>query len=99
MSGLRPFEMTQFYRRLAERGLCTADLAAQVGVTRQALCRVLNGARRRGAIWKRVAALLTPEERHLLDVALCHPWNSRRVARRPKWERVAGQVRGEGVAA
>ena len=91
MSGLKPYEMNQFYARLAARGVDTSALAAQVGVSRPALCRVLNGARRRGPIWNRVAPLLTADERQLLDVAHRHPWNKKRVSSRPRWAKVALQ--------
>ncbi len=95
MSGLKPFEIDLFYRRLHARGEDTSTLAAKVGVTRSALSRVLNGARRRGPIWRRVAPLLTPEEIALLDVAHRHPWNKKRVLARPRWAKVAAQFQPE----
>lgn len=95
MSGLRPYEMNRFYSMLAARGLDTATLAEQVGVSRPALCRVFNGSRRRGPIWRRVAPLLTEAERALLDVAQCHPWNRKRLAGRPRWAKVAKHFQGE----
>lgn len=85
MSGLRPVEMDQFYRRLHGRGLDTAGLADLVNASRPAVTRVLNGARRRGPLWLKVAAHLQPAEIALLDVAHCHPWNNKRVEKRPKW--------------
>lgn len=89
MSGMKPPEMSQFYRLLHERGLTTDALAEQVNVGRPTLCRVLNGARRRGPVWRRVVKLLTEEEITLLNVAQCSPWNKSRVAKRPKWTGLA----------
>jgi transcriptional regulator with XRE-family HTH domain len=85
MSGFKPPELSQFYRSLRARGLVTAQLAEMVGVTRPALTRVLNGARRPGPIFNRVAAHLTAEELRLLHVAHSSTWNTRRVAKRPRW--------------
>lgn len=93
MSGLKPPELTRFYHCLASRHLTTEFLAAEVGVSRTALCRVLNGSRRRGPIWRRVEAFLTTEEKALLDVAHCHPWNKKRLQARPKWSRVVHLLR------
>lgn len=89
MSGLKPPELSRFYRRIDARGLTTTVLAESVGVSRTALCRVLNGSRRRGPIWRRVAPLLTAEEIALLDVAHRHPWNRKRLLARPKWSKAA----------
>lgn len=85
MSGLRPIEMERFYKRLHARGLDTSKLAALVGRSRARVTEVLNGSRRRGALWKRLAAHLEPEEIALLDVVQSHTWNKKRVARRPAW--------------
>lgn len=95
MSGLKPFEMNQFYDSLASRGLDTTKLAEQINVSRTALCRVLNGSRRRGPIWNRVAPLLTDRERELLDVAHRHPWNKKRLLARPRWAKVADRFHAE----
>lgn len=95
MSGLKPFEMNQFYDSLASRGLNTSRLAEQINVSRPALCRVLNGSRRRGPIWNRVAPLLTEHERALLDVAHRHPWNKKRLLARPRWAKVAERFQPE----
>lgn len=89
MSGLKPPELSAFYRSLHARGYNCDTLAAKVGVGRASLSRVLNGSRRRGPIWNRVVAHLTPEELKLLDVAHRHPWNRKRLLKRPKWSRVA----------
>jgi len=97
MSGLRPFEITRFYARLRARGTNSTKLAAQVGVGRPALCRVLNGSRRRGPIWRRVMQLLTPDEIALLDVAQSHAWNRQRIAKRPRWAKVAAQFEGRAA--
>ena len=85
MAGLRPIEMERFYRKLGERGLTVNDIAAAVGRSRPTVTRVLNGSRRRGPIWKKVERILLPSEIALLDVALCSPWNNRRLAKRPVW--------------
>jgi hypothetical protein len=77
--------MNQFYARLHARKLDTSALADLVNASRPAVTRVLNGARRRGPLWTKLAAHLRPEEIKLLDVAHCHPWNNRRVEKRPKW--------------
>jgi hypothetical protein len=87
MAGLKPPELNAFYRRLQNRGLTTTQLATMIGVGRPALCRVLNGSRRPGSIWAKVSPLLTPEERELITVAHRHPWNRKRILRRPKWSR------------
>lgn len=85
MSGFKPPELSEFYRLLHNRGVDTATLANAIGVSRPALTRVLNGARRQGPIFKRVAALLTPRELRLLHVAHSSTWNTRRVEKRPRW--------------
>jgi len=98
MSGLKPPELTRFYHSLAARGLTTEILAVQVGASRTSLCRVLNGSRRRGPIWRRVAGLLLPAEQALLDVAHSHPWNKKRLQARPRWSRVARLLRPSPAA-
>lgn len=85
MAGLRPIELDHFYARLHARNLDTTVLAEIVGCSRPALTRVLNGARKRGPIWRRVARHLHAEEIALLDVAHRSPWNNRRTSRRPTW--------------
>lgn len=85
MSGLRPDAMRQFYTRLHDRGENTDTLARAVGRSRPTVTRLLNGSRRRGPAWAALAKHLTPEELALLDVAQCHPWNKKRIDRRPKW--------------
>lgn len=92
MAGLKPPEMNRFYAKIHERGLDTAKLAEQVGRSRSIVTRVLNGSKRRGATWKRLCALLTPDEIALLDVAHRSPWNIRRVAARPKWTQEKAQA-------
>jgi len=85
MSGFRPIEMDYFYRRLHARGLDTKTLAAMVGRNHASVSRVLNGSRRRGALWEKIKRHLQPEEIALLDVAHSSPWNKRRLEKRPKW--------------
>lgn len=85
MSGLKPFEITQFYRRLHDRGLNVGVLAERLGRSSGTVSRVINGSRRRGPLWKRLARHLTDDEIRLLDVAKSSSWNTRRIARRPQW--------------
>src|SRR6185437_8383075 len=85
MSGLRPVELDQFYRRLHDRGLSTTALALQVGRNACTVSRVLNGSRRKGPLWRRLSALLTIEEKQLLHVAESSTWNKKRVESRPRW--------------
>ena len=91
MSGFKPPELSQFYRQFHARQapdgrrMDTAVLAELVGVARPSVTRVLNGARRRGPLWPKIARHLTAEEIALLDVAHASTWNTRRVAKRPKW--------------
>lgn len=87
MSGLKPPQMSDFYRSLRGRGVTTEILADLIGVSRPTLCRVLNGGRRRGPVWAKVEPLLTPQELGLLDVAHCHPWNKKRAEKRPRWSK------------
>ena len=85
MSGFKPPELSEFYRHIRSRALTAGILAEFAGCTRPALTRVLNGARRRGPIWDKIAPVLTEEERRLLDVAHSSTWNTARVAKRPRW--------------
>jgi transcriptional regulator with XRE-family HTH domain len=85
MSGIKPPELQRFYDSLAARGLSPEKLADIIQRSRPAVTRVLNGSRRRGPIWKKLLPYLSADEVALLDVAHCSPWNSKRVAKRPKW--------------
>jgi hypothetical protein len=89
MSGLKPPQIFTFHQKLRKRGLNVKLLAEP------ALTRVLIGSRRRGPLWDKVKPLLLPEEIELLDVALRHPWNIRRIAKRPRWAKVAAQFQRE----
>lgn len=60
-------------------------LAEAVGRDHSTVSRVLNGARRRGPIWRRLEQLLLPAELALLDVARGSTWVEKRVAKRPRW--------------
>lgn len=91
MSGLKPPQIYTFHQKLRERGLNVKLLAEQIGVSRPTLTRVLIGSRRRGHVWEKVKPHLLPAEIELLDVALRHPWNNRRIANRPRWAKVAAQ--------
>lgn len=92
MSGIKPIELTQFYSRIEARGITVLKLCEICGRSRPTVTRMLNGSRRRGPVWKKIEAALMPEELALLDVALCSPWNSARVAKRPVWNaaKIAG---------
>lgn len=91
MAGFKPPQLTAFYwkfhARTAPDGrrFDTAVLAELVGASRPAVTRVLNGARRRGPLWPKIARFLTAEEVALLDVAHSSTWNTRRVEKRPRW--------------
>jgi transcriptional regulator with XRE-family HTH domain len=85
VSGIKPIEQTQFYRRLRERGMTIEKLMEHTGRSRVTVTRVLNGSRRRGPVWAKIKPLLAPDEIALLDVAHCSPWNIRKVEKRPVW--------------
>lgn len=85
MSGIKPLELTKFYASLRRRDKDVDLLAFCIGVKRPTLTRVLNGTRRRGAVWKRVEPLLTGEEIELLDVAHRSLWNTKAALKRPVW--------------
>lgn len=98
MSGLRPDSMRVFFRLLHARDLDVSKLATTLGRSRATVTRVLNGSRRRGPLWRKLAALLTPEELALLDVAQGDPWNKKRIQKRPRWAAVARKFEKELVA-
>jgi hypothetical protein len=85
MSGLKPVEMSEFHRRLRARGMSINALADAVARDHSTVSRVLNGARRRGPIWRRLEQLLMPAELALLDVAQASTWNKKRAVKRPRW--------------
>lgn len=91
MSGIKPLELTEFYRRLhsrrapSGRRMDTFVLADLSGMSRPTVTRILNGSRRRGPSWPKIARHLTPEELALLDVAHFSTWNTQRAARRSRW--------------
>jgi hypothetical protein len=83
---LKPTALSDFYRKLHARGESTATLAEKLGVSGGAVRRLTGGFRRRGPLWKRLTALLTDDERALLDyVERCTTWNAERASRRPRW--------------
>lgn len=84
MSATKPIALVEFYRSLHARGLTVELLAEFIGRSRSTVTRVLNGSRRRGPVWRRLAGHLTPRELELLDVALSSTWNTRAL-RRPVW--------------
>lgn len=93
MAGLKPPQLTDFYHSLAKRGVTTDSLALAINCSRPTLCRMFNGSRRRNWMWSKVRTLLTEPEIILLDVALCHPWNKKRIAKRPRWKQVENQFK------
>jgi hypothetical protein len=92
MSGIKVGELSAFYRKLHARGENVTRLAERIHVSRPALTRVLNGARRRGPIWRRVLPLLSPAEVKLLDVAHSSPWNATLRFNRPRWSREKAEM-------
>lgn len=87
MSGIKPLELTEFYRALHARGESTDGLAKQLRAS-PAVVRKLIGmlSRRRGAVWRGLLELLTARERALLfDVEQCSAWNTQQAAKRPRW--------------
>lgn len=87
MSGIKPLELTEFYRSLHARGESTNGLANQLNAS-PAVVRKLIGMlrRRRGMVWDGLLRLLTDREKALLlDVEQCSAWNVAQVAKRPKW--------------
>jgi hypothetical protein len=85
MSGIKPPELTSFYSHLHARGWDTVKLAQSVCLSRSTITRVLNGSRRPGHVWIKLKPFLTPDEIQLVHVAHCSAWNTKRVAKRPKW--------------
>jgi hypothetical protein len=85
MAGIKPPELYEFYLKLHARGESTQSLGIKVGRSHSIVSRVLNGGRRRGPVWSKLAALLTEEEKQLLDVAQSSTWNTKRIANRPQW--------------
>lgn len=81
----KPPELYEFYRLLRERLMDTGKLAAVLNVSRPAVTRVLNGARRRGPLWPKVVALLKPLEIAALEAAHQTRWAKDRISKRPKW--------------
>lgn len=85
MSGIKPTPLADFYRAFHARGLTVELLAEFVGRSRVTVTRVLNGARRRGPVWDKIATQLTPKEIALLDVAHSATWNTKNMVKRPTW--------------
>jgi hypothetical protein len=68
MAGLKDPRMTQFYRALHARGETLSTLAAKLGLqTHSYVARLVGGRSRNGAWWPRLVALLTEDERRLID--------------------------------
>lgn len=87
MSGIKPIELTEFYRSLRARGESTDGLAKKLNAS-PAVVRKLIGMlkRRRGFVWQGLLKLLTRRERKLLlHVEQCSAWNIRQQGKRPKW--------------
>lgn len=68
MSGIKPINLTEFYRSLARRGLTITDLAESLNCGRSHLSQVFNGARTGKPTWRKIEAaeLLTDHELRLL---------------------------------
>lgn len=83
----KPYALWEFYRSLHARGVNTASLAQDLGVSPAVVRRLIGMLRtRRGPTWTGLLEALTPRERELLhSVEQCSPWNSQQAARRPKW--------------
>jgi transcriptional regulator with XRE-family HTH domain len=84
-SAIKPPELSAFYRSLHARGLTIAQLAEFVDRSVPTVTRVLNGARRRGPLWLKLAPHLTAKELALLHVAQSSTWNTPRLLARPTW--------------
>jgi transcriptional regulator with XRE-family HTH domain len=67
MSGIKPVELTLFYRALRARGLSQAKLADLAMTNRAHLSQVLTGKRPGRHTWRRIARFLEPEELALLQ--------------------------------
>ncbi len=83
MSGLKPMELTEFYRSLHSRGKSTKILAAELGVSGGQVRKLIGmHAPRGGATWRYLLALLTERERALLEgMEQSSTWNTRRRAK------------------
>lgn len=94
MSGIRPIELTEFYRSLHARGETTDQLAQKLNASPATLRKMIGLLkRRRGVVWIGFLALLTERERELLaKVEQCSAWNIRQAKKRPKFtaEKAAG---------
>lgn len=94
MSGLRPIELTEFYRSLHARGESTESLAVAVHLSAPVLRKMIVLLKpRRGRPWTAFLDRLTERERELiLTVEQRSTWRARQEAKRPHWtaEKVAG---------
>lgn len=84
MSGIKPIDLTEFYRLLHGRGLSTEILAERIGVSGGTVRKLIGGFKpRRGAVWVAILRRLTPGEKALLfRVEQSPTWNSHVAARR-----------------
>ncbi len=68
MSGIKPIDLTNFYRSLHARGQTITDLAEALNCGRSHLSQVFNGKRPGTPTWRKIekAELLTDHELRLL---------------------------------
>jgi hypothetical protein len=78
MSGIKPSELTEFYRSLHGRGMTTDSLAEQLDVSGSQVRKLIGmHAPRGGATWRFLLGLLTPEEtKLLLAMEQSSTWNA-----------------------
>lgn len=99
MSGHKPTPLQDFYTSFHNRGRTAQLVADFLEVKRVSVTRILNGSRRRGHLWPRIAEQLTPKEIQLLDVAHSVTWNTKNLLKRPTWkEAVASAVAAKEAA-
>ena len=66
MSGIKPIDLTRFYRKLHANGSTVEKLAEKLYSNRAHLTQVLNGTRPGGQTWRKLARVLTTDELALL---------------------------------
>jgi hypothetical protein len=69
VSGIKPIDLTRFYRKLharTRRPRTVAQIAAKIFSSRAHVTEVLNGNRPGGQTWRKLAQVLTAEELALL---------------------------------
>lgn len=66
MSGIKPQNLSWFYRRIHARGVTAETLALRIASGRTHVTEVLNGTKDSARTRRRLAPLLRPAERELL---------------------------------